>query len=189
MASRSRFVQYLAIAALPIVALLSGCATGGQKAFRYAGQLQRKAARVEISSDCTAHPDGAVITLRLINLWNPDAQVLWRVNGKRENDRVVISDGGAQLMISDQQVKSQAPNDKRQGRAIPSPFQPVYDIPASDDAIPSGVPKAALKFLQNPGDSVVWKYTITYYRDGKQLCTLDPVVCIQKWGTTVCQEN
>ena len=92
-------------------------------------------------------------------------------------------------MISDPQVESQAPNDRRQGTPIPSPFQSEYKIPASYDSIRSGAPKAALKFLHNPNEMVVWKYKIDYYRDGKLLCTQDPEICIQKLGTTGCQSQ
>jgi len=181
MATRSRVLQYLAVAALPIIALLSGCATGGQKAFRYLGPLQGKAAPevIEINSDCKVSPEWAVVNLKLLNWWNPRRQVLWHLTDRQKGDSVVISGGPAELRDAKHQLL----------RQIPGLFQSKYEIPEADvvaDAIRSGVPKHVLGLLHR-NESIVWKYQVDYFRDRKLLCTKDPPdICVQKWGSTGC---
>jgi hypothetical protein len=183
MSTRSRLLSRLAFAALLIVTLLWSCQSGGgQKPFRYSGPPL-----VEISDDCRANPYKVVVDVGLLTLGHPRSHVVWHVTGKQAGDRVVILDEGAQLMTSDQRAVNQASHDKRQGKVVPSPFQKEYAIPSSYDAIRSESPKAALKFLHNPKDSVVWTYSIEYYRNGTLLCKEhSPSVCIQKMGSSGC---
>jgi len=186
MATRSRVLQYLAVAALPIVALLSGCAassTSGPKAFRYGVPSQPL---VEIGSDCKVYPEGAdpeypervVVKVGLLTLGDSRGQVLWHVVGKQAGDQVLISSEHVDVF--------RAPHTK--GEPIRDPLFPSpLDISASNDAIRSGSLKAALPFLRDKDSYVLWTYSIKYLRDGKTHCEQhSPEVCIQKWGSSGC---
>lgn len=183
MASRSRLLLYLAVAALLIVALLWICRSG-QKPFSYPGIVQ-------IGSDCSVRPDTAVVEVGLLSYSR--AQVLWHVAGKQENDAVVISGRREARLFPELSVESQAQTREHRppnSQHVANPFQREYEISGSYDSIRSGVPWTALKDLvRHPKGAVVWKYTVTYIRDGKPLCTRDPEVCVQKWGSTGCLAN
>jgi hypothetical protein len=165
-------------AVLPVAALLWSCQSGGQQPFRYPESLPAQAsaapqgkapALVEITSDCQVTPEWAVVSVKLFNRWNPSSNVLWHAIDKQDGDRVVIS----AKPVNEPEVLSL--------------FQAQYEITGSFDAIRSGAPKKALKLLEKPRHSVVWKYQVDYYRDDKLLCTRDPDVCIRKVGSTECQ--
>jgi len=182
----------LAVATTLIVALLSGCATSVQEAFRYPGQVQGKVAptAVAIASDCKVSPDVVV------NKWYPErvvvevslltplyysrSQVLWHIVGKQAGDQVMISSEGAKLFRSPHS----------EGEPIQLPFPCKFEIPASFDAIRSGSLKAARYFLRDKNSYVIWTYSIDYLRDGKSICRQhSPEVCIQKWGSTGCSSS
>ncbi|HEY7214636.1 MAG TPA: hypothetical protein VIC28_08395 [Thermoanaerobaculia bacterium] len=181
MANASHVVPRL-VAALPVTVLLWGCQSGGRQPFRFpeqppaqASAAQGKAphrkappALVEITSDCKASPERAVVNAKLINRWNPSSNALWHATDKQAGDRVVIS------AKENQDPKS---------RTL---FQPRYEIPPSFNAIRSGSPKGAKRVVFHSKTSLVWQYTVDYYRDGKLLCSQDPEICIQKPGTNSC---
>jgi len=172
MASRSRVVQYLAVAALLTVALLSGCSTGRQPAFRYPARMEtppdkESPAHVEINSECNVSPEKAVVSVGLFNRRNPRSQVLWHATDKQERDRVVIS----------------AKEGDAQNRTL---FGPVYDMPASYAAVLSGSPTGINRVIFHLEKQLIWRYRVDYYRDGKLRCTRDPEICIQKPGTNGC---
>jgi hypothetical protein len=184
MASRSRFLVRLFIAALPVFALLPGCYTmGGQKPFRFANESSMTKTKppglVEIGSDCHASPEIAVVDVAEGRSANPRDQLLWHVTGKQARDRVVISA---------KEAEKQAARGLS-GQSIRDLFQSEYEIPESFDAIRSGQPRGALPLLKDGKGKVVWKYNITYYRNGAELCRYDPRVCVERNGTTVCYDS
>jgi hypothetical protein len=180
MASRSRLLWCLAVAALLIVALLWTCRSRSPQPFRYAGGQPAPPAPpglVEIIArgpkDCRVNPELAVIEVGLLTLGQSRGQALWHVIGKQAGDKVVIAGERAEIR-----------NPRRRNRGVENPFPRKYEIPPSYDAIRSGSLKAALKLFRDEQDALVWTYSIDYYRDGKLLCWAhSPTLCIQKMGS------
>ena len=182
MTSLSRTLPRLAVAVLAIVVLAAGCRTGPQKSFHYSGVPGEGLVGpadlvVEVGEDCHVNLERVVLDTWATGKRDSHDQVLWLIH-------IEGGQPGDQVTISAKPAEKQDPSDPKKGREIRELLQVSYTVTSPDNAIPSGRPKKSLLFLKQ--HSVVWKYNVEYSRDGKPLCSYDPVICIQKPGTDSC---